>query len=126
MVEVNRSTTPANTRWKLVDRATGAANAAIGWTFRVGDQVKIRLVNELDSDHPMPHPFHVHGAGRFLILARNGEVERNLVWKDTVLVRTGETVDILLDVTHPGVWMAHCHIAEHHESGMMLTFTVTD
>jgi FtsP/CotA-like multicopper oxidase with cupredoxin domain len=126
MVEVNRLTTPANTRWKLVDRATGAANAAIGWTFRVGDQVKIRLVNELDSDHPMPHPFHVHGAGRFLILARNGEVERNLVWKDTVLVRTGETVDILLDVTHPGVWMAHCHIAEHHESGMMLTFTVTD
>jgi FtsP/CotA-like multicopper oxidase with cupredoxin domain len=126
MVEVNRSTTPANTRWKLVDRGTGAANAAIDWTFRVGDQVKIRLVNELDSDHPMPHPFHVHGAGRFLVLARDGEVERNLVWKDTVLVRTGETVDILLDVTHPGIWMAHCHIAEHHESGMMLTFTVTD
>jgi FtsP/CotA-like multicopper oxidase with cupredoxin domain len=124
MVEVNRLTTPSNTRWKLVDRATGAANAAIDWTFRVGDQVKIRLVNELDSDHPMPHPFHVHGAGRFLVLARDGAVEPNLVWKDTVLVRTGETVDILLDVTNPGLWMAHCHIAEHHESGMMLTFTV--
>ena len=51
-------------------------------------------------------------------------VEPNLVWKDTVLVRTGETVDILLDVTNPGVWMAHCHIAEHHEGGMMLRFTV--
>jgi len=124
MVEVNRLTTPANTRWKLVDRATGSANAAIDWSFRVGDQVKIRLVNELDSDHPMPHPFHVHGAGRFLVLSRDGAIEPNLVWKDTVLVRTGETVDILLDVTHPGIWMAHCHIAEHHESGMMLTFTV--
>jgi FtsP/CotA-like multicopper oxidase with cupredoxin domain len=124
MVEVNRMTTPANMRWKLVDRATGAENARIDWTFRVGDQVKLRLVNEMDSDHPMPHPFHVHGAGRFLILARNDTVEPNLVWKDTVLVRTGEIVDILLDVTNPGRWMAHCHIAEHHESGMMLSFNV--
>jgi FtsP/CotA-like multicopper oxidase with cupredoxin domain len=108
----------------FVDRETGAENAQIDWTFRVGDQVKLRLVNEMDSDHPMPHPFHVHGAGRFLILARDDVVEPNLVWKDTVLVRTGETVDILLDVTNPGRWMAHCHIAEHHESGMMFTFDV--
>jgi FtsP/CotA-like multicopper oxidase with cupredoxin domain len=124
MVEVNRMTTAANMRWKVVDRETGAANAAINWQFRVGDQVKIRLVNEMDSDHPMPHPFHIHGAGRFLILSRDGVVEPNLVWKDTVLVRTGETVDILLDVTNPGRWMAHCHIAEHHESGMMFSFNV--
>ena len=124
MVEVNRQTTPANMRWKLVDRDTGAENAAIDWKFRVGDQIKIRLVNEMDSDHPMPHPFHVHGAGRFLVLARDDVEEPNLVWKDTVLVRTGETVDILLDVTNPGRWMAHCHIAEHHESGMMLGFDV--
>jgi FtsP/CotA-like multicopper oxidase with cupredoxin domain len=125
MVEINRMTTPANMRWKLVDQDTGAENAQIDWTFRVGDQVKLRLVNEMDSDHPMPHPFHVHGAGRFLILARDGVVEPNLAWKDTVLVRTGETVDILLDVTNPGRWMAHCHIAEHHESGMMFSFNVT-
>jgi len=124
MVEVNRMTTPANMRWKLVDRSTGAENAAIAWRFRVGDQVKIRLVNEMDSDHPMPHPFHIHGAGRFLILSRDGEPEPNFVWKDTVLVRTGETVDILLDVSNPGRWMAHCHIAEHHESGMMFSFDV--
>jgi FtsP/CotA-like multicopper oxidase with cupredoxin domain len=124
MVEVNRMTTPANTRWLLVDRETGSENRAIDWQFRVGDQVKIRLVNEMDSDHPMHHPFHVHGAGRFLILSREGVVEPNLVWKDTVLVRTGETVDILLDVSNPGIWMAHCHIAEHHESGMMFSFNV--
>jgi FtsP/CotA-like multicopper oxidase with cupredoxin domain len=124
MVDVNRLTTPANMRWKLVDRDTGAENAAIDWRFRVGDRVKIRLVNEMDSDHPMHHPFHVHGAGRFLILARDGVAEPNLVWKDTVLVKTGETVDILLDVNNQGLWMAHCHIAEHHESGMMFSFRV--
>jgi FtsP/CotA-like multicopper oxidase with cupredoxin domain len=126
MVEVNRLTTPTTMRWKLVDRSTGAENAEIDWLFRVGDQVKIRLVNELDSDHPMPHPFHIHGAGRFLILARDDVTEPNLVWKDTVLVRTGETVDILLDVTNPGLWMAHCHIAEHHEGGMMFSFRVDE
>jgi FtsP/CotA-like multicopper oxidase with cupredoxin domain len=124
MVAVNRVTTPANTRWKLVDRTTGAEGAGIDWRFRVGDRVKIRLVNEMDSDHPMHHPFHIHGAGRFLILARDGTREPNLVWKDTVLVPTGQVVDLLLDVTNPGRWMAHCHIAEHHESGMMLSFNV--
>src|SRR5512135_3429739 len=124
MVAVNRLTTPANMRWKLVDRTTGAANAAIDWQFTEGDRVKIRLVNEMDSDHPMHHPFHLHGAGRFLVLARDGVAEPNLVWKDTVLVRTGQTVDILFDVTNPGLWMAHCHIAEHMQSSMMFSFTV--
>jgi len=124
MVAVNRLTTPANMRWMLVDRTTGAANAAIDWHFTEGERVKIRLVNEMDSDHPMHHPFHLHGAGRFLVLARDGVVEPNLVWKDTVLVRTGQTVDILFDVTNPGLWMAHCHIAEHMQSGMMFSFTV--
>jgi X-Pro dipeptidyl-peptidase (S15 family)/Multicopper oxidase len=29
-------------------------------------------------------------------------------------------------VTSVGLWMAHCHIAEHHESGMMFSFEVTE
>jgi FtsP/CotA-like multicopper oxidase with cupredoxin domain len=124
MVDINRITTPANTHWNLVDRDTGGVNHEIEWRFRVGDKVKLRLINEMDSDHPMHHPFHIHGAGRFIVLSRDEIPEENLVWKDTVLVRTGETVDILLDVTHPGRWMAHCHIAEHHESGMMFSFDV--
>jgi FtsP/CotA-like multicopper oxidase with cupredoxin domain len=126
MIEVNRMTTPANMRWKIIDRDTDAENAAIEWRFRVGDRIKIRLLNEMAGDHPMHHPFHVHGAGRFLVLSRDGAVEPNLVWKDTVLVRTGETVDILLDITNVGRWMAHCHIAEHHESGMMFSFEVSE
>jgi FtsP/CotA-like multicopper oxidase with cupredoxin domain len=124
MVEVNRLTTTATMHWKFVDRTSGTDSATIDWRFRVGDRVKIRLVNEMDSDHPMHHPFHLHGAGRFLVLARDGVVEPNLVWKDTVLVRTGQTVDILFDVTNPGLWMAHCHIAEHMQSGMMFSFNV--
>jgi FtsP/CotA-like multicopper oxidase with cupredoxin domain len=126
MVDVNKLTTPANMRWKLIDRETDAENRAINWRFQVGDRVKIRLLNELAGDHPMHHPFHIHGAGRFLTLARDGVVEPNLVWTDTVLIPAGQTVDILLDVSNPGLWMAHCHIAEHHESGMMFSFEVTE
>jgi FtsP/CotA-like multicopper oxidase with cupredoxin domain len=125
MPAINRESDPSNMIWKLIDRETGAENGAISWAFRVGDRVKIRLVNEMESDHPMHHPFHIHGAGRFLILSRDGERESNLVWKDTVLLRAGQTVDILLDVTNPGLWMAHCHIAEHTESGMMFSFDVS-
>jgi FtsP/CotA-like multicopper oxidase with cupredoxin domain len=43
---------------------------------------------------------------------------------DAGLVCTGETVDILLRLTNPGIWMAHCHIAEHTEGGMMFSFEV--
>jgi FtsP/CotA-like multicopper oxidase with cupredoxin domain len=124
MVAVNRQTTSATMHWRFLDRTTGADSPAIDWQFTAGDRVKIRLINEMASDHPMHHPFHLHGAGRFLVLARDGVAEPNLVWKDTVLVRTGETVDILFDVTNPGLWMAHCHIAEHMQSGMMFSFNV--
>jgi FtsP/CotA-like multicopper oxidase with cupredoxin domain len=125
MVEVNRLSTTATMHWRFLDRTSGADSATIDWHFTVGDRVKLRLVNEMDSDHPMHHPFHLHGAGRFLVLARDGVVEPNLVWKDTVLVRTGQVVDILFDVSNPGLWMAHCHIAEHMQSGMMFSFNVT-
>src|SRR6266705_2483132 len=124
MPEINRASDSSNMIWQLIDRQTGAVNGAISWAFTVGDRVKIRLVNELDADHPMHHPFHIHGAGRFLVLARDSEPESNLVWKDTVLLRSGQTVDILLDVSNPGLWMAHCHIAEHNQSGMMFSFNV--
>ncbi|HEX7168074.1 MAG TPA: multicopper oxidase domain-containing protein [Acidimicrobiales bacterium] len=124
MPDINARADGTNMIWKLVDRETGKVNHAIDWTFRVADRVKIRLVNTMDSDHPMHHPFHVHGVGRFLVIAREDVPASNLVWKDTVLVRSGETVDIVLHVTEPGRWMAHCHIAEHNQNGMMFSLDV--
>jgi FtsP/CotA-like multicopper oxidase with cupredoxin domain len=124
MPEMNLMSNRSNMTWKIIDAATGAANREISWQFRVGDRVKIRLDNSAGSDHQMHHPFHTHGAGRFLVLDRDGVPEANLVWKDTVLVRAGQVVDILFDITNPGRWMAHCHIAEHNETGMMFNFDV--
>ena len=57
----------------------------------------------MDSDHPMHHPFHVHGAGRFLILAETAGPSRTWSGRTPCWCATGETVDILLDVTNPGL-----------------------
>jgi FtsP/CotA-like multicopper oxidase with cupredoxin domain len=111
--------------WKIIDQAAGKANHDIDWAFECGVLVKIRIENPSDSDLPMPHPMHFHGQ-RFLVLRRNGSINDNLVWKDTVLVGMGDVVDILLDTSNPGTWMAHCHIAEHVEDGMMFNFLVKD
>ncbi len=112
-----------NIKWKIVDEEMGKENMDIDWNFKVGDKIKIRIFNDPDSMHPMQHPIHFHGQ-RFLVLTENGKENTNLVWKDTVMIPSGETIDILLDVSNPGEWMAHCHIAEHLEADMMFSFQV--
>ncbi len=115
--------TTAETHWVLRDPDSGKENMAIDWHFKLGDRVKIRMANDRATLHPMPHPIHLHGQ-RFLVLAYNDVPNPNLVWKDTVLIPVGGTVDILVEMSNPGKWMMHCHIAEHLESGMMGVFTV--
>jgi suppressor of ftsI len=123
MPMMNWASTGRQVHWILEDPATGRKNMNIEWRFRRGEPVRIHLVNQRQSVHAMQHPIHWHGQ-RFLVLAVNGEPNRNLAWKDTVLVPAGGTVDILLDPSNPGRWMAHCHIAEHLSAGMMLEFQV--
>jgi FtsP/CotA-like multicopper oxidase with cupredoxin domain len=125
MPKMNEMSTHRNMHWRLIDRGTGNANHDIRWSFRVGDRVKIRIVNEPDSDHPMQHPIHFHGQ-RFLVLALDGVRNPNLAWKDTNLVSTGQTTDILVEMSNPGLWMVHCHIAEHLEGGMMFSYLVEE
>jgi suppressor of ftsI len=123
MPDMNWVATGRETRWILRDPATGKENMDIQWRFQRGEVAKIRLFNDPQAMHPMSHPIHFHGQ-RFLVLSTDGVPNPNLAWKDTVLVPVGSTVDILLDASNPGTWMAHCHIAEHLESGMHMTFVV--
>ncbi|HEX6052463.1 MAG TPA: multicopper oxidase family protein [Gemmatimonadaceae bacterium] len=123
MPGMNWAATGDQVRWILRDPATGRENMDIDWAFRRGDVAKIRLVNERRSFHGMQHPIHFHGQ-RFLVLSVNDVPNTNLVWKDTVLLPAGATADILLDLSNPGRWMVHCHIAEHLSAHMMMTFTV--
>jgi FtsP/CotA-like multicopper oxidase with cupredoxin domain len=109
--------------WILRDAETGRENADLGWTFRRGDRVRLRIVNERRVLHPMYHSIHLHGQ-RFLVVAQNGVANASLGWKDTVLVPAGSTVDLLVEFSNPGMWMLHCHLAEHLEAGMHAMITV--
>jgi FtsP/CotA-like multicopper oxidase with cupredoxin domain len=124
MPEMDWVATGKAARWILRERATAKENMDIRWRFRVGDVVKLRLVNDRRALHAMQHPIHIHGQ-RALVTAVNGVPNQHLVWKDTVLVPTGFTTDVLLELSNPGKWMLHCHVAEHIETGMRMVFEVT-
>ena len=109
-------------RWVLRDAVSGLENEDIAWRFRLGQLVRVRLVNDRHSLHAMAHPIHIHGQ-RFLVLDVNGRPTENHVWKDTILVPVGGVVELLLEVSNPGLWMIHCHIAEHLEAGMKTVFS---
>lgn len=73
----------------------------------------------------MPHPFHMHGI-QFQVLDRDGNPPpaNESGWKDTILVHPGESVRVIATFTHKGIFMYHCHILEHEDSGMMGQFEV--
>ncbi|WP_419860143.1 multicopper oxidase family protein [Candidatus Palauibacter sp.] len=123
MPMMNLMSTPENVSWTLREPSTGLENEAIRWTFRVGDVVKLRIRSRRETLHQMQHPIHIHGQ-RFLVLATNGVAHDNLAWKDTAVVPVGGSLDLLLELSNPGDWMLHCHIAEHLEAGMKMVFTV--
>ncbi|XUA18577.1 multicopper oxidase CueO [Citrobacter sp. OP27] len=76
----------------------------------------------------MLHPFHIHGT-QFRILSENGKppAAHRAGWKDTVRVE-GAVSEVLVKFDHEAskdhAYMAHCHLLEHEDTGMMLGFTV--
>ncbi|MDF7456361.1 multicopper oxidase CueO [Proteus mirabilis] len=77
----------------------------------------------------MLHPFHVHGT-QFRILSENGRKpeKHRQGWKDIVRVE-GQISEILVKFDHLATkehpFMAHCHLLEHEDTGMMAGFTVS-
>lgn len=124
MPMMNAMSSSAMVRWILREKSQNRENEAIDLRAHVGEQVVVRIHNLGESAHPMHHPIHLHGQ-RFVVLRTDGRPNDHLVWKDTVLVPAGGTVDILIDTSEPGNWMLHCHIPEHLESGMATFFRVS-
>lgn len=83
-------------------------------SLALGRFAKIRFVN----DSARLHPMHIHGVF-FKVLARDGRSVDEPRWRDTVLLRARQTIDVGLVPLDEGQWMLHCHILEHAESGMM-------
>lgn len=89
------------------------------FTFKQGEVVSMVIKNLQGPEHP----FHLHG--QFFKVLDNGAGSFELGLKDTVLVPGRSTVKILAFMDNPGRWMAHCHILEHAELGMMSEVVVT-
>jgi FtsP/CotA-like multicopper oxidase with cupredoxin domain len=87
---------------------------------RVGELQVWDVIN----DTLMDHPFHLHGFF-FQVLEVNGQAPAFLSWEDTVNVPPRSRVRIAwMPDDRPGEWMYHCHILEHHASGMMGHFEI--
>ncbi|MBV8451579.1 MAG: multicopper oxidase domain-containing protein, partial [Deltaproteobacteria bacterium] len=82
-----------------------------------------------EGDDPMLHPVHVHGC-QFRIVSQSGQKPEayRAGWKDIAPISDGSFSEILVTFPHPAgsdaPYMAHCHILEHEDSGMMTQFTV--
>ncbi|MFL5806453.1 MAG: multicopper oxidase domain-containing protein [Roseiflexaceae bacterium] len=83
-----------------------------------------------------PHPIHIHDSP-FQIVKHLDPTGKEIPipayemgWKDTVIVRAGERVDVIKDFSGfadpTGPFMYHCHILEHEGEGMMGQFVIID
>jgi blue copper oxidase len=97
-----------------------------GFTAGRGDVLRWRVS---EGDDKMLHPVHIHGC-QFRILSENGRPPQphRAGWKDIAPITNAGVSEVLLSFPHPAAadapYMAHCHILEHEDSGMMAQFTV--
>jgi FtsP/CotA-like multicopper oxidase with cupredoxin domain len=79
-----------------------------------GDLVRINLVNDSSSVHPM----HLHGH-HFLVLSRDGKAVRP--WStDTLEMLPHERYSVAFRANNPGLWMLHCHNLDHAADGLSM------
>ena len=98
----------------LRTRCSAPARRRPLYTFATEETIRLRLVNDAGPEHP----FHLHG--QFFRIIDDGRPETQQPGlKDTVLVPGMSVVEVIAYMDNPGRWMAHCHILEHAELGMM-------
>ncbi|KAK0670928.1 putative precursor of iron transport multicopper oxidase FET3 [Cercophora samala] len=96
------------------------------------DDIVEIVLNNLD---PGTHPFHLHGHD-FQVVWRSDsdagtfqdsnvtslEFTRVPMRRDTVVVHPNGNLVLRFKADNPGVWLFHCHIEWHMQSGLVATF----
>ncbi|MDX1721939.1 MAG: multicopper oxidase family protein [Pseudomonas sp.] len=79
-------------------------------------------VFELRNLSQYQHPIHLHGM-TFKVLASN---RKQIIpyFTDTYLLGKNERARVALVADNPGVWMFHCHVIDHMETGLMASIEV--
>lgn len=100
--------------WLTMNGKAGPATTPL--IVRLGDRVRIRLVN-LGMDH---HPIHLHGQQFYVTGTEGGRVPESAWYpQNTVIVGVAQARDIEFDAIYPGDWMLHCHLPHHMMNQMV-------
>ena len=89
-------------------------------TLQQGKTGILEFVNRTAFEHPI----HLHGHS-FEVIRNDGMPESAGTIRDTVLVQPQSSAQIAFVADNPGMWMLHCHILEHQETGMTSFIAVT-
>ena len=94
--------------WLTMNGKVGPAITPL--IVRLGDRVRIRLIN-LGMDH---HPIHLHGHTFEVTGTEGGRIPQTAWYPgNTVLVGVAQARDIEFVANNPGSWMVHCHLPHH-------------
>jgi hypothetical protein len=94
--------------WLVLNGKAGPATTPL--VVKLGDRVRIRLVN-IGMDH---HPIHLHGH-TFQVTGTEGGRIPESAWipGNTELVGVAQARDFEFVANNPGDWMLHCHLPHH-------------
>jgi FtsP/CotA-like multicopper oxidase with cupredoxin domain len=100
--------------WLTINGKAGPATTPM--IVKLGERVRIRMVN-LGMDH---HPMHIHGTQFYVTGTEGGRVPKTAWYpSNTVLVGVAQARDIEFDAVNPGDWMLHCHLPHHMMNQMV-------
>ena len=100
--------------WLTINGKAGPATTPM--LVKLGERVRIRMVN-LGMDH---HPMHLHGNTFYTTGTEGGRIPK-AAWEpgNTVLVGVAQARDVEVDAIYPGDWMLHCHLPHHNMNQMV-------
>ncbi|MBD3814689.1 MAG: multicopper oxidase domain-containing protein, partial [Betaproteobacteria bacterium] len=101
--------------WDINDKSCAERPIA---TLRHGGH----YIFELRNLSQYQHPIHLHGMTFKVISSNRRRIEP--WYTDTYLLGKNETARIALVADNPGVWMFHCHVVDHMETGLMAAIEV--
>jgi len=94
--------------WLTINGKAGPATTPM--VVKLGERVRIRIVN-LGMDH---HPMHLHGHQFYVTGTEAGRIQTTAVEPaNTVLVGVAQARDIEFVADNPGDWHLHCHLPHH-------------
>jgi hypothetical protein len=94
--------------WLTINGKSGPATTPM--LVKLGERVRIRIVN-LGMDH---HPMHIHGHQFYVTGTEGGRIRTTAVEPaNTVLVGVAQARDVEFVANNPGDWHFHCHLPHH-------------